>query len=137
MNQETSIAASIYHSFLRVTTLVIATVLVFESGMMGSVAKNIVDVSGQQLVGMVGMSASIAPNDLNVITAKLTEKEQQLALREAALTEREIAVSVGGGSTQEGKATFLLATVLFILLLLIILNYILDYLRSKERELAI
>jgi len=135
MQPSYNIAKSWYHSLLRVMVLIFATALVFESGVISPVTKNIAHLSGQQLASVVGMSASIAPNEINVITARLTEKEQELALRENALSEREIALSLGGASSQNGdKVTFLLATVLFILLLLIILNYILDYLRSKERD---
>jgi hypothetical protein len=123
-----------YHSLLRVTLVVVAFAMVFESGVIHHATRDIAYTAGQQIASVVGMTASIAPNELNIITAQLTEKEQQLALREASLIEREIAVSVGGGSTASSTTTFLLATILFVLLLLIVLNYILDYLRSKERE---
>lgn len=133
-----SIAYSWYHSALRIGLVVMATALVFESGLLSTVTRDITYTAGQQIASVVGMSASVAPNELNVITAKLTEREQQLALREAALIERELAVGVtGSAAPNSNRTTFLMAAVLFILLLLIVFNYFLDYIRSKERAVGL
>lgn len=79
------------------------------------------------------MSASVEPTELNQYTAALTQKERELIAREQALAAREIAV--GFSQEESGAAdrtTYLLAGVLFILLVLILLNYVLDYMRYRE-----
>jgi hypothetical protein len=81
------------------------------------------------------MSASVTPTELNQYTAALTQKQRELEAREAALTEREIAVDIStGGTVNSDTTTYILASILFILLVLIVLNYVLDYLRSRERQ---
>jgi hypothetical protein len=82
------------------------------------------------------MSASVTPTELNQYTAQLTQKERELAEREAALSEREIAVTLTSGSNTSSneRITYILAGILFILLVLILLNYVLDYLRMKENQ---
>jgi len=63
----------------------------------------------------------------------LTQRQRDLDAREAALRQREIAIGLSeGGGTD--KSTYVLAGILFILLVLILLNYTLDYLRLKEQE---
>jgi len=82
----------------------------------------------------VGMSAGVKPTELNQITAALTERQRELDAREAALSEREIAVRLNSQpATATDYSTFVLSGVLFILLLLIVLNYVLDYLRTREQ----
>ncbi len=69
------------------------------------------------------------------MTAALTARERELEARELAVAEREIAVDIApGGEGNRDRTTFVLATILFILLVLIVLNYALDYLRVRERE---
>jgi len=124
-----------YHRFLRVSVLVMAFVLIFESGLLvrssGTVAKNV----REYLVGAVGMTASVQPTELNQYTAALTQKEQELRDREAALMQREISSGLNeGSSTNSQVSTYLLASILFILLVLILLNYALDFLRSREQR---
>jgi hypothetical protein len=124
-----------YHRFLRVSVLVMAFVLIFESGLLvrssGTVANNV----REYLVGAVGMTASVQPTELNQYTAALTQKEQELRDREAALMQREISSGLNEGSTTNSQvSTYLLASILFILLVLILLNYALDFLRSREQR---
>jgi len=122
-----------YHRILRVSALVCAITLVFESGILSESTALLSQNTHLYLANAVGMSAGVAPTELNQYTAQLTQKERELEAREAALNEREIAVnlSTGSGSTND-TATYMLASILFILLLLILLNYALDYLRQKE-----
>ena len=80
------------------------------------------------------MSAAVEPTQLSMYTAELTKKETELVAREAALREREIAVNVGGAATDTDRSTYVLSSILFILLVLILLNYTLDYLRAREQE---
>ena len=74
----------------------------------------------------------MVPNDLNQITAELTAQKQSLADREASLSEREIAVGLNTGKKDSDFTTFILSAVLFIMLVLILLNYVLDYMRHSR-----
>jgi hypothetical protein len=128
----TSLRNSSYHRALRIAALVCAVVLLFESGLVRESTKGIASQTHLYLANVVGMSAGVQPTELNQLTAELTRKEKELLEREQALTEREITVGLRAGTATTDTATYLLASVLFILLVLIILNYTLDYLRLRE-----
>jgi hypothetical protein len=84
---------------------------------------------------MVGMSASVAPTEYNTFTAEITKQQNLLAEREEQISEREIALGLNAGeATVNQTTTYILASILFVQLLLIILNYGLDYLRSREQK---
>lgn len=121
-----------YHRILRVSAVVSAIALVFVSGLVSDSTAHISRGTEAYLANAVGMSAAVRPTELNQYTAALTQKERELAAREAALKEREISVNLSGGGTSSDTTTYVLASVLFILLVLILLNYALDYLRSRE-----
>lgn len=124
---------SLYHSLLRMSILLVAAILVFESGLLSPVTTEIANDTHNYLANAIGINAGVAANDINVITAQLTAKETELNNREAALTEREIAVSLNSNSGQStDTATYVLSILLFILLVLVIMNYFLDYLRAHE-----
>jgi len=125
---------SFYHSLLRILSLTVALVLVFESGMVAPFTHDLTVDTRQFLASAVGMNASVTPNELNQLTAELTARKRALEDREAALSEREIAVGLNTSGDFTGSlSTFMLSTVLFILLLLILMNYLLDYLRQNRR----
>lgn len=125
-----------YHRILRVSALVVALVLVFESGLISKSTAGISSNTYIYVASVIGMSASVQPTELNKLTADLTAREKNLSDREAALREREIAVSINGGTASNNNATYILASILFILLVLIVLNYVLDYLRTREERFA-
>jgi len=129
-----TIKNSLYHSILRVSLLVCAITLVFESGILSQSTAVLSQNTHSYLANAVGMSVGVAPTELNQYTAQLTQKERELDKREATLAEREIAVNLtsGQGGRSNEQFTYILAGILFILLLLILLNYTLDYLRLKE-----
>jgi hypothetical protein len=116
--------------------LVCAITLVFESGILSESTAVLSQNTHSYLANAVGMSAGVAPTELNQSTAQLTQKERELAAREASLEEREIAVnlSTAPNSSSNDRATYILSGILFILLVLILLNYALDYLRRKETQ---
>jgi hypothetical protein len=124
-----------YHRVLRVSLVVCALMLVFDSGIISESTAKLSNGTQNYLANSIGMTASVVPTELNQFTAKLTEKEQELSSREAALRDREIAIGLNE-SGQSDYSTYILASILFIMLVLILLNYVLDYLRSKERSLA-
>jgi hypothetical protein len=129
-------AQSTYHSLLRIAALCVALVMVFESGLLSQTTAQMAGQTERYLANAVGVSVGVAPTELNQITAALTEREQELAARESALTERELEIGLQSGFAGTGTdtSTFILATILFILLVLIILNYALDYIRSREEQ---
>ena len=122
-----------YHSILRIASLTCALVLLFDSGLVNPVTKELSRNTRQYLAQAVSMNASVTPNELNQLTAELTAQKKDLAEREAALKEREIAVNLNQSNTAAGSSTstFILSIILFILLVLIVLNYVLDYLRRR------
>jgi hypothetical protein len=121
-----------YHKILRVSLVVCAVMLVFDSGIISESTAKLSNGTQNYLANAVGMTASVAPTELNQFTAELTEREKELSAREAALREREIQVGINTGGQTNDYSTYLLASILFILLVLILLNYTLDYLRSRE-----
>lgn len=122
---------SLYHICLRTTAVVMALLLVFDSGLMSPITRELSSEAQYYVATGIGIQAGVEPTELNMITAALTEKEQELAEREAALREREIDVAVGRISSDTNTSTYTLAALLFVLLVLIVLNYVLDYLRSR------
>ena len=122
-----------YHKLLRVCSLTLAVILTFQSGIFSSVTAQFAENTQIYLANSVGVYAGVDPTELNQITAGLTERELALALREEAVSEREIDVGIKSGGISQSTTTFMLATVLFILLVLILLNYALDYIRNRER----
>lgn len=123
-----------YHRILRVSAVVCAAVLLFESGIVSQSTVQLSQNTHRYLANSVGMSASVTPTELNTYTAELTAQKKALEAREAALAEREIQVGLAEGGATNQRATYIIAGLLFILLTLIILNYTLDYLRAREQK---
>jgi hypothetical protein len=131
------LVATTYHKVLRTSLLVFALVMVFQSGLVLPQTAELARVAEQQVASVVGVGARVEPTELNQYTAALTAMEQELLRREAELQEREIEVAQqlnSGGASPYG--TFVLSAILFILLVLIVLNYTLDYLRAREDQLS-
>ena len=130
-----SLADSMYHRLLRIGALTLALLLLFVSGIINDTTAELANLSTEQMANAVGMSVGVAPTELNTITAGLSAWDRELAAREADIVEREIAVGLNTGGTQANAdwSTFILATILFILLLLIVLNYALDYMRRQPQ----
>ena len=128
-----------YRSFLRIASVVTAVVLVFQSGIVIDSTTGLFTETTEYLGATVGMSVSVQENELNTITAALTKQKQLLAQREAAVEEREVAVSISTGEVSsvnnESRTTYVLAAVLFVQLVLIVLNYGLDYVRVRDQKL--
>lgn len=120
---------SLYHSFLKITVCVFALVLVFDSGLALPVTERMSNQTQQHLASVVGVSLGVAPNEVNQLTARITELETELEAKE-----RLIAVNLQN-TNSEGNfdvSTFVLSILVFILLVLIVLNYALDYIRQKK-----
>ena len=128
----------LYRSMLRVSAVVTASVLVFQSGLVNDQTALLFTQTSDSLGAMVvGASASVKPTELNTFTAELTKQQQLLASREDEIAAREIELGLSAGQATRGASTtttYLLAAILLIQLILLLLNYFLDYLRSRERE---
>ena len=77
------------------------------------------------------MYARVEPNEFNVITAELTKRENELAQREVSFAEREIA-SRSFSQTSNDISTYVLSSILFMLTVLIAINYVLDWSRQRK-----
>ena len=126
-----------YHKLLRISSVVLAVALVFQAGLVSNATAIMATQTQSYLANSVGVFVGVEPTELNTITAGLTAKEFALDARERELAQREIAVGIdqGGGATKD-MTTFVLGLVLFIVLLLLVLNYALDYLRYRESKLS-
>jgi hypothetical protein len=123
-----SLKHSVYHSILRVSLLVFALILVFDSGVISDKTK-ILSLSTQQyLANAVSVQVGVAPTEVNQLTARITELQTELDEKD-----RLIAVNLKDNSgLPMDKSTFILSIIVFILLVLIMLNYILDYMRMRS-----
>jgi hypothetical protein len=118
----------VYHKILRTSLLVVAFVLLFDSGFVSPLTKTLSDNTIMYLAQSAGVFAQIAPNELNVITAELEKRENELDAREASL--RTIEARNFGGNTND-YSTYILSIILFILTVLITVNYVLDWKRAR------
>ena len=123
-----------YHLTLRTSAVVIALLLLFDSGLISPITKELSSGAQRYVANGIGIVAGVEPTELNQITAALTKQEQELAARERALKEREIEVNLAQNSTSQNTSTYILSALLSVLLLLIILNYILDFYRSRSNR---
>lgn len=123
---------SMYHRVLRVAAVVCALVLLFESGIVSSSTAVLALNTRLYVANAVGMSTTVEPTELNMFTAELTAQKKRLDDREADLKERELEIGLNAASSQSQNTTYVLASMLFILLVLIVLNYILDFVRARE-----
>ncbi len=126
--------ATLYHKILRTLLIVTALVLVFDSGAINDATKRLANDTQSYMANVIGVGASVAPTELNSLTAELTAQKRALDEREALLAQREISIGLQSGADSTDYSTYILAGILFILLVLILLNYTLDYLRSVERR---
>ena len=131
---EKDVKHSKYHKALRVSAVVCTMMLLFESGLVHDSTRKLSIGTHEYLANAVGATASIDPTELNSLTAELTAQKLALQQRETSLREREIEIGLLPGESANQKTTYILAGVLFLLLILIVLNYTLDYLRLREMK---
>lgn len=131
---EKDVKHSKYHKVLRVSAVVCTMMLLFESGLVHDSTRKLSIGTHEYLANAVGATASIDPTELNSLTAELTAQKLALQQRETSLREREIEIGLLPGESANQKTTYILAGVLFLLLILIVLNYTLDYLRLRETK---
>ena len=127
------VTVSRYHKFLRTAALALAFVLVFESGLLSTRTGELSKNAERFMASAVGINASVAPNEVNTLVVQLQERELMLDARERDINAR---ASDGSGSNPFGS-TYVLSAILFILLTLIVLNYILDFVRTRRTLTAV
>ena len=128
-----------YRSFLRVSMLVMACVLVFDSGILFPITKQLSDQTGAYLASVgagVGATASVEPTEINTLSAQIADRQRTLDAREAALREREIAARSYEESAVTDYSTYIISVILFILTVLLVLNYAMDWSRTRALRYA-
>lgn len=126
---------STYHALLRVSAVVMTCVLVFQSGLVIPATQQLASNTSAYLATAIGVKASVTPTEVNTYSAQLSELERELDEREALIAAREIEIGLDADEApQTDTTTFLLSIILFILVVLIVLNYALDYLRSRPQS---
>jgi hypothetical protein len=116
---------SLYHVFLRTSALTLALVLLFVSGIISPFTKELATDTSVYLASAIGINAAVMPTEINTLSAQLQQRDLEL-------TQREIAVSLKEEKGNPDMTTFVLSVVLFLLLVLIVLNYVLDFMRTRS-----
>lgn len=106
------ISSGLYHSVLRAALLVTTFILVFVSGILDSSTQTLTLLTQNQLANVIEITSTQGVD---------TQYRNQ-----------PIITTINSEAQVLNKNTFFMATVLFILLLLTILNYVLYYLRHRE-----
>lgn len=120
---------SLYHIFLRTSALTLSLVLLFISGVLSPVTKQLSRDTGLYLASAIGVNAAVAPTPVNTLSAQLAERDKELTQREIAINLKE-----AKASRIPDLSTFLLSIAVFVLLVLMIINYTLDYLRARPKK---
>ncbi len=118
---------SLYHIFLRTSALTLSLVLLFVSGILSPVTQQLSSDTGLYLASAIGIKAAVAPTEINILAAQLAERDKELTQREIAIDLKEAKTAI-----MPDLATFILSIAVFVLLVLMVLNYALDYRRSRR-----
>ncbi len=126
---------SVYHRFLRVSLLVMTAVLIFDSGVLFPATKQLSDNTILYLAS-VGSSvgASVAPNEINSLSAHIAEQQKVLDEREADLNKREIKARAFGGESATDYSLYIISAILFFIIVLLMINYALDFRRVRRYQ---
>ena len=127
-----------YHSFLRVLMVVTAIAVLFDGGFLFPITKQFSDTTVEYVASVgAGMFASVPQNEINTLSGQIAERQRELDAREASLNEREISArSFGADDSTTDYSTYILSVILFILSVLLVLNYIMDWVRVKQSRYA-
>ena len=119
---------SIYHSVLRISVLFFAILLVFDSGLVSS-QSNVLSISTQQYL------ANTISSQVGTVSVK---NDEHIAI----ITKTDEMVSGKGNFTTislsedipqvMNKSTLILSSIVFTLLLLILINYVVDCIRTRK-----
>ncbi len=123
-----SLRYSIYHSFLRVGILTFAILLVFDSGLVSEQSKALSISTQEYLANTVSAQAGTLPIETNQPMVGAIESEGELAAKEHMIT---LNISENTSVTMD-KSTLIISLIVSFLLLLILLNYVLDFIRTRK-----
>lgn len=121
-----SVRHSAYHKLLRSSTVVTACVLAFASGVVVPDTRVLTVSTERYLANVVGMTASVQPNEFNTLATELKDRSEELDRRE-----REIDARARQSIIAEPLTIAVLSAILGVQLLLIVANYYFDYRRSR------
>lgn len=114
-----------------ITALWVLSVVVLAGGDIFSGVR----MQGALIGSVIGVSAAVPPNEFNSLVAQLSEREKDLDARAAALSAREQSLLSDLDARQKdrmrGVYTYLFGFTFF-LLLLVLVNYYLDYHRQTR-----
>lgn len=119
---------SYYHRTLRTCALLVGLVLVFDSGLMTKESPALSDGAVQYLANAVGIVATVPATEVNTLAADLEMRSAELDRRE-----REIDAQARYTALGTNTSTYVLSSILLLLLALIISNYVLDIMRERRR----
>ena len=125
-----------YHSrtrsILRVSMILAAFILVFDGGFLSPITEQLSNTTYTYLAAAgASMSASVPENEFNTLTADIAAEQLRLAAREQALNEREIAARTYENESSTDYSTYVLSLLLFIIVVLLMLNYVMDWQRAR------
>jgi len=118
---------SYYHRTVRTAAVITALVLAFDSGVIIDDTRILSDSATQYLANAVGVMAVVPENEINKLSAEIAQRSAELDARE-----REIDAQASGGF--DDRSTYLLSSILLLLLVLIVANYILDFVRARKPQ---
>lgn len=127
-----SLEHSAYHKTLRVSVVVFAAVLLFVSGFFSPLTAQLSNRTTNYLASAVGVYVGVPENDTNRLTTRIAELEAQVVDQNTQLRERDLATGLRDGFGGSQTTTYVLSGILFIMLVLIVLNYALDFYRSRQ-----
>lgn len=121
-----------YRSFLRISIVVVAFLVVLESGLLFPITRHM-SLDVYEYLGSVGSSvrATVPENELNILTAQISARERELDERERLLAEREIAAR-NFGADEPSYTLYSMSVILFVLSTLMIMNFYLDWKRTRR-----
>jgi len=122
---------STYHKILRISSVVCASVLLFQAGLISQTTATLATHTQLYLASVVGVTAGSYPAETNQTAIELTQKNTEQFFNEEASRQNKVTVSFNSDTdTVQDQSTFILAALLFIILILIVLNYSLEFFRS-------
>ena len=121
---------SLYHKCLRASALVVAFLLTMQSGIIVPETTLFTMQARMYMANVIGITASVVPNEINTLTGELTKRQKELDERERLIDAR-----VRDSELQSFRfSDYILSIILLLLLILITTNYFLDYMRARKNE---
>jgi len=115
---------------MKKTYIMIIAVGVIAAGILAVYFNSAAGGMFRQLGSVVGMYAGVEPNEYNLLAQQLDQRNKELDAREAELAQQEVLLKE---SVVSDRASIVYATAIgFLLLVLVVLNFYLDWKRGRE-----